>query len=332
MIPDTPAGAPLLDVKGLKTYFHTEEGLVRAVDDVSFTLSPSESLGLVGESGCGKSVTAFSIMNLVPIPPGRIEAGEIIFKGRDVLKMASAERRKISGNHIGMIFQEPMTALTPVMTVGDQITEVLKLHTLLDRESRLEKAVEMIRKVGISEPRKTVKSYPHELSGGMRQRIMIAMALVCDPEILIADEPTTALDVTIQAQIIELIQAMQEETKAAVILITHDLAVIAETVSKVIVMYAGKIVESADVETIFTKPKHPYTQGLLKSIPVLGEPGKKLESIKGRVPNLIDLPAGCSFANRCPHVTERCRVEHPRIVDIDSGAEAHQVRCNLYDT
>jgi len=324
------ADTPLLDVKGLKTYFHTEEGLVRAVDDVSFTLSPGESLGLVGESGCGKSVTAFSIMDLVPIPPGRIEAGEIFFKGKDLLKAEHSDRRKISGNHIGMIFQEPMTALNPVMTVGDQITEVLKLHTLLDKEARWEKAVEMIGKVGISEPRKRAKSYPHELSGGMRQRIMIAMALVCDPDILIADEPTTALDVTIQAQIIELIQAMQEETEAAVILITHDLAVIAETVNKVIVMYAGKIVESADVETIFTEPKHPYTQGLLKSIPVLGEPGKKLESITGRVPNLIDLPPGCSFANRCPQATDRCRSEHPRVIDLDSGK--HQVRCNLYDT
>jgi peptide/nickel transport system ATP-binding protein len=325
----TPAGTPLLEVKGLKTYFHTEEGLVRAVDDVSFTLFPSEVLGLVGESGCGKSVTAFSIMNLVPIPPGRTEGGEIIFKGRDLLKTDASERRKISGNQIGMIFQEPMTALNPVMTVGDQITEVLKLHTFLDKESRWEKAVEMIRKVGLSEPEKRAESYPHELSGGMRQRIMIAMALVCDPDILIADEPTTALDVTIQAQIIELIQAMQEETKAAVILITHDLAVIAETVNRVIVMYAGKIVESADVETIFAEPKHPYTQALLKSIPVLGEPGKKLESIKGRVPNLIDLPPGCSFANRCPHVTERCRTEHPKVIDLDSGS--HLVRCNLYD-
>jgi oligopeptide/dipeptide ABC transporter ATP-binding protein len=214
------------------------------------------------------------------------------------------------------------------MTVGAQITEVLKLHTLLDSEARWEKAVEMIGKVGISEPQKTAKSYPHELSGGMRQRIMIAMALVCDPDILIADEPTTALDVTIQAQILELIKAMQEETQAAVILITHDLAVIAETVDRVIVMYAGKIVETGDVKTIFAEAKHPYTRGLLKSIPVLGEPGKVLESIEGRVPNLIDLPPGCHFANRCPHVRDRCRMEPPRLVDVDSGA--HQVRCNLY--
>ena len=325
---DTHTRVPILEVKGLKTYFHTEEGLVRAVDDVSFSLSSSEVLGLVGESGCGKSVTAFSIMNLVPIPPGRIEAGEIFFKGKDLLKTDAHERRKISGNHIGMIFQEPMTALNPVMTVGSQITEVLKLHTLLDSEARREKAVEMIGKVGISEPRKTAKSYPHELSGGMRQRIMIAMALVCDPDILIADEPTTALDVTIQAQILELIKAMQEVTEAAMILITHDLAVIAETVDRVIVMYAGQIVESGDVETIFTNPKHPYTQALLKSIPVLGEPGKALESIKGRVPNLIDLPPGCLFANRCPHVHDECRTERIRVVDVDSSA--HQVRCNLY--
>lgn len=325
---DTHARVPVLEVKGLKTYFHTEEGLVRAVDDVSFSLSSSEVLGLVGESGCGKSVTAFSIMNLVPIPPGRIEAGEIIFKGKDLLKTDAHERRKISGNHIGMIFQEPMTALNPVMTVGSQITEVLKLHTLLDSEARWQKAVDMIGKVGISEPGKTAKSYPHELSGGMRQRIMIAMALVCDPDILIADEPTTALDVTIQAQILELIKSMQEETEAAVILITHDLAVIAETVDRVIVMYAGQIVESADVETIFSKPKHPYTQALLKSIPVLGEPGKALESIKGRVPNLIDLPPGCLFANRCPHAHDECRQERIRVVDVESSA--HQVRCNLY--
>ncbi|MBN1685719.1 MAG: ABC transporter ATP-binding protein [Spirochaetales bacterium] len=325
---DTAAGAPLLDVRGLKTYFHTEEGLVRAVDDVSFSVSSSEVLGLVGESGCGKSVTAFSILDLIPVPPGRIEGGEILFRGKDLLKTESHERRRISGNHISMIFQEPMTALNPVMMVGSQITEVLKLHTLLDSHDRWEKAIEMIAKVGISEPRKTAKSYPHELSGGMRQRIMIAMALVCDPDILIADEPTTALDVTIQAQILELIKAMQRETSAAVILITHDLAVIAETVNRVIVMYAGKIVESGDVKTIFTEPKHPYTQGLLKSIPVLGEPGKLLESIKGRVPNLIDLPPGCHFANRCPFARERCFEEHPRLVEVDS--DEHEVRCNLY--
>jgi len=325
---DTATGTSLLEVNGLKTYFHTEEGLVRAVDDVSFSLSSGEVLGLVGESGCGKSVTAFSIMDLVPIPPGRIEGGEIFFKGKDLLKAESHERRKISGNHIGMIFQEPMTALNPVMTVGSQITEALKLHTLLDSEGRWEKAVEMISKVGISEPGKTAKSYPHELSGGMRQRIMIAMALVCDPDILIADEPTTALDVTIQAQILELIKSMQQQTQAAVILITHDLAVIAETVDRVIVMYAGKIVESGDVKTIFNEPKHPYTQGLLKSIPVLGEPGKTLESIKGRVPNLIGLPPGCHFANRCPHARDRCVEEHPRLVSVDS--QQHLVRCNLY--
>jgi oligopeptide/dipeptide ABC transporter ATP-binding protein len=324
---DGVSNGSILKVNGLKTYFHTEEGLVRAVDDVSFRLDTGEVLGLVGESGCGKSVTAFSITGLVPIPPGRIEGGEILFRGTDLLTASDAQRRRIVGNNISMIFQEPMTALNPVMTVGSQIAEVLKVHRTMEKEERWDRAVDMIRKVGIPEPVERASNYPHELSGGMRQRIMIAMALVCDPDILIADEPTTALDVTIQAQIIELIKEMQAETGAAVVLITHDLAVIAETVDRVVVMYAGKIVETAPVRTIYQDAKHPYTQGLLRSIPVLGEPGKKLEAIQGRVPNLIDLPQGCSFANRCRHATDRCYREDPWMVTV---GDDHEVRCNLY--
>jgi len=320
--------APLLELRGLKTYFHTEEGLVRAVDDVSFSLNRGEVLGLVGESGCGKSVTSYSIMQLLPMPPGRFESGEIIFKGRNLLDLKDSQMRKVRGNEIGMIFQEPMTALNPVIKVGMQIEEALALHTDLKKEELKARAVDLLNKVGIPEPARRAESYPHELSGGMRQRVMIAMALSCNPDLLIADEPTTALDVTIQAQILELIRDMQAVTGSAMILITHDLAVIAETVDRVAVMYAGKIVEITDVKTIFSDPAHPYTQGLLRSIPVLGEPGKSLKAIPGRVPGLIDLPVGCAFANRCDSAGPRCRAELPVLRELVPG---HEVRCHLHD-
>lgn len=317
----------ILEIQNLKTYFHTEEGIVRAVDDVSFTIEKGEILGLVGESGCGKSVTSLSIMGLVPIPPGKIEGGKILFKGKDLLKMSDRELQKIRGDEITMIFQEPMTALNPVSKIGDQVAEVLEFHSNLSNKERWEKAVEMIRLVGIPEPEKRADSYPHEMSGGMRQRILIAMALIRNPSLLIADEPTTALDVTIQAQILDLIKKLNSQFHSAVLLITHDLAVIAENADRVVVMYAGKMVESADVNTLFNNPSHPYTRGLLKSIPVLGEPDKKLHIIEGNVPNLIDLPPGCPFYNRCPDAMDKCRTELPEVTVLDSG---HTVRCHLY--
>lgn len=319
---------PLLELRGLKTYFHTEEGIVRAVDDVSFSMNRGEVLGLVGESGCGKSVTSYSIMQLLPMPPGRFEGGEVVFKGQNLLDLKDSQMRKIRGNEIGMIFQEPMTALNPVVRVGKQVEEALALHTDLGKEGLKARAVDLLDKVGIPEPARRAESYPHELSGGMRQRIMIAMALSCSPDLLIADEPTTALDVTIQAQILELIRDMQAVTGSAMILITHDLAVIAETVDRVAVMYAGKIVEITDVKEIFSNPAHPYTQGLLRSIPVLGEPGKSLKAIPGRVPGLIDLPEGCAFANRCDFAGPRCTSEHPVLKSIKQG---HDVRCHIHD-
>ncbi len=317
----------VLDVKNLKTWFYTEEGTVRAVDDVSFNIRKNEIVGLVGESGCGKSVTSLSIMGLLPIPPGRIEGGEIFFQGKDLLKASEKELQNIRGNEITMIFQEPMTALNPVARVGLQIAEVLEFHSDLTKQERWNKAVEMIKLVGIPEPEKRAEAFPHELSGGMRQRILIAIALIQNPSLLIADEPTTALDVTIQAQILDLINKLNKKFNSAVLLITHDLAVIAENVDRVIVMYAGKIVESANVRDLFANPAHPYTRGLLKSIPVLGDPDKKLTPIKGNVPNLIDLPSGCSFQNRCPEAFDRCSREIPEITDYKSD---HQVRCHLY--
>lgn len=318
----------IIKINNLRTSFYTEEGVVRAVDDVSFEIREEEILGLVGESGCGKSVTSLSIMGLLPIPPGRIEGGEILYRGEDMLKMSDEKRQKIRGKDITMIFQEPMTALNPVMTVGDQISEVLEFHTDMDKKARWERSVEMMKLVGIPEPAKRAEAYPHELSGGMRQRILIAMALINNPSLLIADEPTTALDVTIQAQILDLIQELKGKFRSAVLLITHDLAVIAENVQRVIVMYAGKIVETAPVKELFADARHPYTQGLLKSIPVLGDPEKKLESIKGKVPNLIDLPPGCPFINRCPKAFGPCSETMPDKTEIGPD---HYVRCHLYN-
>jgi peptide/nickel transport system ATP-binding protein len=316
--PAPAADAPVLAVEGLKTFFFTRLGILKAVDDVSFALGRRETLAIVGESGCGKSMTALSIMRLVPDPPGRIVGGAVVLDGRDLLKLDEGEMRAVRGNEISMIFQEPMTSLNPVLTIGSQISETLRLHQDLSKSAAAEKAVDMLARVRIPEPAQRAHEYPHQLSGGMRQRAMIAMALACNPKVLIADEPTTALDVTIQAQILDLILALQQEFDTAVILITHDLAVVAETARRVIVMYAGRKVEEADVETLFEEPLHPYTSGLLASIPRLismgGGPtdasGRLLE-IPGIVPPLHHLPAGCAFAPRCPYADSTCRAEAP---------------------
>jgi oligopeptide/dipeptide ABC transporter ATP-binding protein len=297
----------ILEVEDLRTYFYIDEGVAKAVDGVSFHLLAEETLGIVGESGCGKSVTSLSIMRLIPQPPGRIVSGDIRFEGRDILALPDRRMREIRGNEISMIFQEPMTSLNPVFTVGSQIEETIALHQGLGpRESR-EKAIEMLSLVGIPSPRSRVDEYPHQLSGGMRQRVMIAIALSCNPAILIADEPTTALDVTIQAQILDLLDKLQKEFGMAVMLITHDLAVIAEVADRVIVMYAGRIVESGKTLDIFENPLHPYTQGLLASIPVLNEKKDRLSVIPGRVPNPTEFPEGCRFEPRCPHAMPKCR-------------------------
>ena len=294
----------LLEVKNLKTYFFTEDGVVKAVDGVDFHVNSGEVLGLVGESGCGKSVTSLSIMRLIS-QPGKVLEGEVIFDGQDLLKLTENEMTHMRGNRISMIFQQPQTALNPVFKVGSQISEVLNIHQDLGKEAGWKRAIELLKMVGIPEPERRAESYPHELSGGMAQRVMIAMALACLPELLIADEPTTALDVTIQAQILDLMRDLRTKVGASVILITHDLGVIAEMAERVAVMYAGRIVEEADVKTLFAKPLHPYTQGLMSSIPVLGKIKEKLDVIPGNVPNLINLPPGCRFAPRC-----RARVEH----------------------
>ncbi|HWP46885.1 MAG TPA: ABC transporter ATP-binding protein [Candidatus Limnocylindrales bacterium] len=321
---------PLLKVINLHTYFFTDEGVAKAVDGVDLEIHKGETLGVVGESGCGKSVTALSILRLIPDPPGKIIEGQILFKGQDLLKLSNSEMRKIRGNEISMIFQEPMTSLNPVFTIGNQIAEAIQLHQGLSKKASLEKAVDMLKLVGIPSPERRVKEYPHQLSGGMRQRAMIAMALSCNPSLLIADEPTTALDVTIQAQILDLINNLKRELGMAVILITHDLGIIAETAARVVVMYAGKVVEEADVYTLFEDPKHPYTQGLLRSIPRpdLGMTKEtRLQEIPGIVPSLTDLPPGCSFNPRCPKVMDICRKETPKLKEIKPG---HKVSCWLY--
>ena len=324
----------VLDVKGLKTVFKTEDGLITAVDDVSFSVSAGRTLGIVGESGCGKSVTSLSIMRLIPNPPGKIESGEIYYKGKNLLNLDSGEMRKIRGNEISMIFQEPMTSLNPVFTIGNQICEAIELHQKLSKSEALDKAVEMLRLVGIPSPEKRVHDYPHQLSGGMRQRVMIAMALSCNPQVLIADEPTTALDVTIQAQILDLLKELQNKVGMAILLITHDLGVVAEVCDEVIVMYAGKVVEQGSVKEIFTNPKHPYTKGLLNSIPTLSKDptGKvkknRLETIPGIVPNLLHLPKGCRFQERCTYMQDACRTSEPELRKINSKDNVeHQIRC-----
>jgi oligopeptide/dipeptide ABC transporter ATP-binding protein len=322
----SPRGRPLLDVRDLRTYFHVMDGVVRAVDGISFSIMAGETLGIVGESGCGKSVTSLSIMRLLDMPPAEIPSGEILFEGRDLLTLPDEEMRKVRGNDIAMIFQEPMTSLNPVFTVGDQIAEAVILHQDLSKKAAWEKAVESLKAVGINNPERRVKQYPHELSGGMRQRVMIAMALSCDPKLLIADEPTTALDVTIQAQILELIRTVQDRTGAALMLITHDLGVVAETVKDVVVMYAGRIVEEGSVEEVLLAPKHPYTEGLLGSIPSKGKRGERLNVIRGTVPNPFNMPPGCNFAPRCPYAFEPCTQNDPRIGD----ANPPDVACWLY--
>ena len=329
--PNSNNQAPhLLSVNSLRTHFHTFEGVAKAVDGVSFDLSQGETLGLVGESGCGKSVTAQSILRLIPEPPGRIVDGEILFAGRDLAKAELGEMLDIRGNRISMIFQEPMTSLNPVFTVGDQLAEMYVFHRKDSKKVAWEKAIEMLRMVQIPAPHKRVEEYPHQLSGGMRQRIMIAMALALNPEILIADEPTTALDVTIQAQILELMLTLKETYNAAIILITHDLGVIAEVAQNIAVMYAGKIVEQGPTNTIFKETFHPYTKGLLKSIPKLGERARlgrrRLTEIKGMVPSLYDLPRGCSFYPRCPERMDVCNEKMPELTSL---SERHRVRCWL---
>lgn len=317
-------GEALLEVKDLKTYFYTEEGMVPAVDEVSFSLNKGETIGIVGESGCGKSITSLSVMRLIPDPPGKIVGGDIMFEGENILEKSEAEMRHIRGNEISMIFQEPMTSLNPVFTVGHQIMEAVILHQGVGKKEARSKTIDMLRLVGISSPERRIDEYPHQMSGGMRQRVMIAMALSCSPKLLIADEPTTALDVTIQAQILDLMLKLKEDFGTAIMLITHDLGVIAETVEKVVVMYAGKIVESADVVSIFKTPAHPYTVGLLGSIPKVNEDREKLQVIEGIVPNPFSMPSGCRFHPRCAHARDICMERQPHLIEIENG---HQVSC-----
>ena len=320
----------LLDIRGLRTQFFTDDGLARAVDGVSYSLEKGETVGVVGESGCGKSVTALSVLRLIPDPPGKIVAGEIVFEGTDLLQISSADMRRIRGNDISMIFQEPMTSLNPVFTIGNQITEAVRLHQGLNKKEALAKAVEALKLVGIPVPERRVHEYPHQLSGGMRQRAMIAMALSCNPKVLIADEPTTALDVTIEAQILDLMRTLQEELGTAIIMITHDLGVIAEMARKVVVMYAGKVVEQAPVGRIFASPNHPYTQGLLQSLPRVDKDvsgaKQRLQEIPGIVPSLLNLPVGCKFASRCPSVMPQCKEQEPPLEQV---APDHYSACWL---
>jgi oligopeptide/dipeptide ABC transporter ATP-binding protein len=324
----------ILEVKELQTSFDTDRGQVNAVDRVSFDLYSGKTVGIVGESGCGKSVTSLSIMRLIPSPPGKIIGGDILYKGKSLLGLSMEQMRKIRGNEISMIFQEPMTSLNPVFTIGNQLIEAILLHQDLSKSEAVNKAVEMLKLVGIPAPDKRIKDYPHQLSGGMRQRVMIAMALSCNPQILIADEPTTALDVTIQAQILDLLRDLQQKVGMAIMLITHDLGVVAETAHEVVVMYAGVVVERAPVLELFANPKHPYTKGLLNSIPVLnkdqtGVKRNRLEPIPGIVPSLLDLPKGCRFQERCKYVEDECRAKEPELRTI---APNRQARCIKAET
>ena len=315
--------AKLLEINDLRTYFFTQDGIVKAVDGISYDLEEGEILGIVGESGCGKSVSALSIMRLVANPPGRIVGGEVLFDGEDVLKLSDAEMRHIRGNRIAMVFQEPMTSLNPVLTIGRQLTETLELHQNMNKSQARERSVELLTIVGIPDAERRIKDYPHQFSGGMRQRVMIAMALSCNPRLIIADEPTTALDVTIQAQILELMQGLSTEFGTALIVITHNLGVVARYAHRVNVMYAGKIIETGSAIDIYHNPKHPYTIGLLKSVPRLDEAIKaKLDPIDGMPPDLVNLPEGCSFAPRCKFAYERCLEETPPLMPILNGHES----------
>lgn len=327
----------LLEVKNLKTYFYTDDGIAKAVDNVSFDLDKGETLGLVGESGCGKSVSALSIMRLIPDPPGKIVGGEILFKGEDIVKKTEREMQDMRGNDVAMIFQEPMTSLNPVFTCGYQIDEAVILHQKVSKEEAKKRSIEMLRLVGIPGPEQRYNDYPHQLSGGLRQRVMIAMALSCNPEILIADEPTTALDVTVQAQILELIRKLQDELGMGVIMITHDLGVIAEITKRVAVMYASKVVEYSVSDEIFYNPKHPYTLGLLSSIPKLNKGAARLATIEGNVPAATNYPVGCHFCTRCKYVDSKlytkdskCWNVEPELVQIDGTGTMHNVACHYW--
>jgi peptide/nickel transport system ATP-binding protein/oligopeptide transport system ATP-binding protein len=320
----------LLEIRGLKTYFYTHLGVAKAVDDLNLTMKTGHILGLVGESGCGKSVTALSLLRLVKQPPGRIVGGQMMFEGRDLLTLPVSEMRSIRGNKISMIFQEPMTALNPLFKVGQQIAEVFRLHRQSSHPEAMDQAVEMLKMVGIPAPERRVHDYPHQLSGGMRQRVMIAMALSCNPRLMIADEPTTALDVTIQAQILDLMRKLKEEIGTSVLLITHNLGVIAEMAQSVAVMYAGKVMEYAGVLDLFNTPRHPYTSGLLNSIPrpdLVQQRGKPLDAIPGVVPGLSNLPQGCKFSDRCSRRMKHCPQEEPTLTEVAPG---HYCRCWLY--
>jgi len=318
----------LLQVKDLKTKFFTQDGVVNAVDGVSFDLAEGETLGIVGESGCGKSVTALSIMRLIPMPPGKIVNGEIIFEGEDLLKLDEDEIRKIRGCKIAMIFQDPMTSLNPVLTIGRQISESLELHMKLGKSDARKRSIELLEMVGIPAAAQRIDGYPHQFSGGMRQRVMIAMALSCRPQLLLADEPTTALDVTIQAQILELIKSLSKELGTAVILITHNMGVVAGMAQKLMVMYAGHAVEKASTREVFANPRHPYTLGLLRSIPRLDEKRReRLIPIDGLPPDLIDMPPGCPFQPRCSFAIDRCRAETPVLTQVANGGEPHEIAC-----
>jgi len=320
--------SPLLSIRHLKSHFYTNEGIVRAVDGVDLDVPPGVTFALVGESGCGKSVTALSVLRLISSPPGRIVEGEILFRGNDLLKLSPGEMRRIRGNRVAMIFQEPMTSLNPVFPVGDQVAETLQVHQGMSRKEAWTETVDLLRRVGIPSPDKRARDYPHQLSGGMRQRAMIAMAMACRPELLIADEPTTALDVTIQAQILDLIHELQEETGMAVLLITHNFGIVSENAQRVAVMYAGKIVEEADTNVLFEQPCHPYTKGLLRSIPrvmdKINQGRTKLHEIPGIVPRLTEAVKGCLFARRCPQAENQCFQIDPDLVEVEEG---HRVRC-----
>ena len=321
------ANETVLEVKNLKTYFYTDEGIVRSVDGVDFSLEQGKTLAIVGESGCGKSVTSFSLLRIVQSPPGKIVDGEILFDGQDLLKLSEREMRKIRGNEISMIFQEPMTSLNPVLTAGQQIMQALHFHTDMDKKTARAHALEMIKKVGIPDAERAVDQYPYQLSGGQRQRVMIAMALACSPKILIADEPTTALDVTIQAQILRLMTDMQKQFNTAVILITHDLGIVAQVADDVMVMYAGQAIEYAPLREIYRSPMHPYTVGLLKSLPMMSKKEDRLHTIEGSVPSAANYPEGCRFAPRCAYCTERCREEMPELITREGG---RKVQCHRY--
>lgn len=318
----------LLEFRNLKTYFYTEAGVVKAVNDVSFSIREGETVCVVGESGCGKSITAMSLMRLIPSPPGKIEGGEILYQGKDLLKLKDGEMRMLRGNEISMIFQEPMTSLNPVLKIGEQIMEPLIEHKFLSKREARQKAIELIEQVGIPRAAEIVDAYPHELSGGMRQRIMIAIALSCDPKLLIADEPTTALDVTIQAQILDLLRRLKQERNMSLMLITHDLGVVAEMADYVVVMYAGKVIEQAPVREIFKNPRHPYTKGLLKAKPIIGQRTTRLYNIPGMVPNPIGLGDNCHFSDRCEHCMEICLTKQPQLKEDANGSK---VACWLYE-